>query len=375
MDKIRVVVVDEDVVWRDRLREALEAISDIEVAGAAPTGKIGLDKLGFTSADVVLLSSRVTGPCSEEFVREALHKHPQLGIVVTTLVDDRTGAENAVHAIEKGAFDFVVKPAGVDQKRMSSFREMLLARIRGFSIRRYSRLARGLTGGGSPRQTAVAVQSGRAESSGGVAAAEVATTATPPPGTRPEAVLIGASTGGPEALSLLIPSLPAGLSVPVLVVLHMPRVFTKPMAASLDRKSPLNVHEAVDGEEAVAGTVYLAPGGAHLRVESGTRRRAILRVVNGESVNGCKPSVDVLFESAAPVFRSRALAVVLTGMGSDGTKGLAELRKWNTPAVVQDRQSSVVWGMPGSAVRAGLVDEELGIEQIAQRIADLAGPR
>jgi len=182
---------------------------------------------------------------------------------------------------------------------------------------------------------------------------------------------MGVSTGGPEVLAEIIPEFPAWFPLPIVIVLHMPKHFTGRMAEALDRKSELAVSEAAEGDVLQPGHVYLAPGGLHLVLDRDTRQRIALRTVDDPPENGCKPSVDVLFRSAARVLGHRVLAVVLTGMGEDGTRGLGELKKHKVRVLVQDEATSVVWGMPGSAVRAGYADEVLPLGRIAPRISEL----
>jgi two-component system chemotaxis response regulator CheB len=272
--------------------------------------------------------------------------------------------DRAILALEAGAFDFVLKP---DRRTrgdaVASLRRLLLPKIRCFSIRRYSQAAKAGTQPG-PASAAVSVRpedllprTARRLAAGRLPAIEV--------------VVVGASTGGPEALSKLIPALPRDFPLPVLTVLHMPKLFTARMAAALAKESAIPVSEACDGETAAAGHAYLAAGGMHLKVERGTRRRTVLRLTDDPPENGCKPAVDVLFRSAAAAFGERVLAVLLTGMGEDGTRGLAELKRLRAPAIVQDEATSVIWGMPGSAVKAGLADEVLPLARIAPRIVEL----
>jgi two-component system, chemotaxis family, protein-glutamate methylesterase/glutaminase len=180
-------------------------------------------------------------------------------------------------------------------------------------------------------------------------------------------LLVGCSTGGPDALARFLPRLPADLGVPVLVVQHMPPVFTAMLAQRLDKLAALEVREAVDGEEVLPGRVLLAPGDHHLRVRrSGTAVRAVLD--QGPQENFCRPAVDVLFRSALEVYGGGALATVLTGMGQDGLAGARQLAAAGARILVQDEDSSVVWGMPGAVAGAGLADDVLPLEELADRV-------
>jgi two-component system chemotaxis response regulator CheB len=180
--------------------------------------------------------------------------------------------------------------------------------------------------------------------------------------------LIGVSTGGPAALAVLLPALPADLNAPVLIVQHMPPMFTKPLAASLARKTALHVKEAQDGDVAQANGIYLAPGGAQMKVVAGTRGETVLRITDDPPENGCKPAVDYLFRSAALQFPGRAVATILTGMGNDGTAGLRLLKRGGCRSIAQDEATCVVFGMPKEAIAAGLIDTVAPLDRIAAAI-------
>ena len=185
-------------------------------------------------------------------------------------------------------------------------------------------------------------------------------------------ILIGVSTGSPGALSSVIPALPANLDSPVFVVQHMPQTFTRPLAANLSSKSALPVTEASDGENALPGHVYLAPGGRHMKLAPGLRGEIFIRVTDDPPENNCRPSVDYLFRSAGLYFPGRSIAVVLTGMGSDGTLGLRLLKRAKCLAIAQDEGSCVVFGMPKAAIETGLVDLILPLDGIAEAITHAA---
>jgi two-component system, chemotaxis family, protein-glutamate methylesterase/glutaminase len=188
----------------------------------------------------------------------------------------------------------------------------------------------------------------------------------------PAVLVIGSSTGGPEALAKVLPQLPASLPVPVLVVQHMPPVFTRQFAQRLDRLSPLRVVEAADGSPLLPGTVHLAPGDHHLLVRGGGQggsRSLHSGLTQGPPENFCRPAVDPLFRSAVTAYDGAVLALVLTGMGSDGRSGAAEVRAAGGTVIVQDQASSVVWGMPGAISQAGLADEVLPLDRIPEAIA------
>ena len=187
-------------------------------------------------------------------------------------------------------------------------------------------------------------------------------------------VLIASSTGGPRALSILLPDLCRRIDLPILIVQHMAAPFTQSLAASLDRQCAHTVIEASDGDAVRPGTVYIAPGGKHLLLRGGAGK--VITALNEQPPeNGCRPAADVLFRSAAAIPDAAAVAVVLTGMMNDGTRGLGPLKRTGAHAIAQDEATSVVWGMPGSAVAAGLVDEVLPLEQIAAGVQAVVASR
>jgi two-component system chemotaxis response regulator CheB len=186
-------------------------------------------------------------------------------------------------------------------------------------------------------------------------------------------IVIGVSTGGPEALSHILPELPASFPVPIIIVLHMPQFFTQSMAQELDHKSEMRVKEAEDGEMVQKGSVYLARGGKHLLIKRKDLDQFMLYHDDGPEVNGCKPSVDVFFESVEKVMKQKIIAIILTGMGEDGVKGISRLKERGAVTIAQDSNTSIVWGMPGAAVRAGVIDEVLPVHVIANRLIELTG--
>ena len=193
----------------------------------------------------------------------------------------------------------------------------------------------------------------------------------PPRSFRPQCpiVLIGVSTGGPGALAQLIPALPASLAAPVFVVQHMPPLFTKALAESLQLKSAIRVSEAVDGETASPGSVYIAPGGKQMKLAAGPKGDIVIQLTDDPPERNCRPSADYLFRSAANHFPGRSVAAILTGMGDDGTSGLRLLKRSACVTIAQDEASCVVYGMPREAVQAGVIDTVLPLDEIAVAIA------
>jgi two-component system chemotaxis response regulator CheB len=285
-----------------------------------------------------------------EAVRAIRATRSRVPIIMFSTLTER-GASATLDALSAGANEYVTKPANVGSvaQSMESVRQQLIPKIKALT-------GRPMSSGPAP-----------------VAAAPVA--ARPPaPRTRapkePAVLVIGSSTGGPEALSKVLPLLPAALPVPVLVVQHMPPVFTRQFAQRLDRLCALTVVEAGDGTPLVPGTVHIAPGDFHLTVgTSGTARRTALNQAPPE--NFCRPAVDVLFRSAVAAYDGAVLGVVLTGMGSDGRIGAGQIRDAGGTVIAQDQATSVVWGMPGAVTQAGFADEVVPLGRVAEAIIRL----
>lgn len=349
MNPIRVMVVDDSVVVRKIVTDVLSADPDIEVVGTAVNGKIAVGKLEQLKPDLVTMDIEMPEMNGIEAVRairagQGGTAHSRVPIVMFSTLTER-GASATLDALSAGANEYVTKPANVGSvsQSMESVREQLIPKIK--------------------------VLTGRPVTTGPAAAPPPPRPAAPRTGPHklPAVLVIGSSTGGPEALAQVLPKLPANLPVPILLVQHMPPVFTRQFAQRLDRLSALRVVEAADGSPLVPGTAHLAPGDHHLTVRA-TARGLHTGLNQGPPENFCRPAVDPLFRSAVTAYDGAVLAVVLTGMGSDGRNGAAEIRSAGGTVVVQDQATSVVWGMPGAIAQAGLADEILPLDRIPDAI-------
>ncbi len=349
MDPIRVLVVDDSVVVRKIVTDVLSSDPAIEVVGSAVNGKLALGKVEALKPDLVTMDIEMPEMNGIEAVRAIRARRNRVPIVMFSTLTER-GASATLDALSAGANDYVTKPANVGSvaQSMESVREQLIPKIKALTGRPAG------PGAGAARLPAAPV-------------------AVRPPAPRtaptkaPAVLVIGSSTGGPEALARVLPALPASLPVPVLLVQHMPPVFTRQFAQRLDRLSALRVVEAVDGTPLRPGTVHLAPGDHHLTVR-GSGRGATTTLSQGPPENFCRPAVDPLFRSAVTAYDGAVLSVVLTGMGSDGRAGASAIRDAGGTVVVQDQATSVVWGMPGAVATAGLADEVLPLDRIAEAI-------
>jgi two-component system chemotaxis response regulator CheB len=349
MAPIRVLVVDDTVVVRRLVSDVLGECADIEVVGTASNGRTALGLIAALKPDVVTLDIEMPVMDGLATLAELRPAHPTLPVIMFSTLTER-GASATFRALELGANDYVTKPSAMRDRAAS------LAAVRGSLVP----LVR-LWGRRQARPLPVSRTAPATASAARTAPTRFASR-TPVRG-----VVIGVSTGGPPALSSLIPSLPADLSVPVLVVQHMPPVFTRLLAERLDELSAVRVHEAKQGMLVEPGHVYIAEGSHHLVLDS---RAGVVRLVldDGPAENSCRPSVDVTLRSAAEVWGMSTLAVILTGMGSDGLEGVRVLRETGARVVVQDEATSVVWGMPGAVARAGVADEVVPLDDISTAI-------
>lgn len=358
---LRVLVADDSSLFRRAVAEALASLPEVEVVGSSPNGRLALQKVAELKPDLLTLDIEMP-EMDGLAVLEALRQMGSATSVIVISALTQRGGRLTMQALEKGAFDFITKPQSrsAEESRATLVRE-LGPRLRALSHRRQIRSLLQPGASSSLARTPPPVSASVRK------AAPVPERPAPVRVSRPELVLIGVSTGGPAALVRLLPPLPKDLGVPVVIVQHMPPVFTQSLAESLAGKCSLQVREACDGERLEAGTVLIAPGGRQLRLVSGTDGIRT-QVTDDPPENNCRPAVDYLFRSAANQLPGRAMAVILTGMGNDGTLGLRLLRRHGCFAIAQDEATSVVFGMPKSAIEAGLVDVVLPIDAIAGRI-------
>jgi two-component system chemotaxis response regulator CheB len=362
---VTVLVVDDSVVIRRLVTNALSVDPDIVVVGTASSGRLALQKIAQLKPDVVTLDVEMPDMNGLEALVELRKTHRRLPVIMFSTVTER-GASATLDALSKGANDYVTKPSSVGSadEAMESVRRQLIPKIKA--------LAAWAAGGDKhrtrPAPAAPPKELPRARTPRAAApAAPVARPMRLAVHARVEAVAIGVSTGGPDALTVVLAQLPADLRVPIFVVQHMPPVFTRLFAERLSARCPLTVTEAKHGDVVRPGYVYVAPGDFHMTVErSGTDVR--IATNQDEPEAWCRPAVNVLFRSVARVYAGASLAVVLTGMGHDGLRGVEVLHAKGAQIVVQDEESSIVWGMPGAVATAGLADRIVPLSGVAEEI-------
>ena len=351
MPKIRVLVVDDSVVVRRMVSDALAADPQIEIAGTAANGKIALAKIPQVNPDIVILDiemPELDGLGTLVGIRKSI---PSLPVIMYSTLTER-GAEKTFEALSKGATDYVTKPSNVGSaaQALECIRTQLIPKIKGICGR-----AAGIE---LPPNLVVSPL---------VNKSIPPRTAMPRREERIDIVAIGVSTGGPNALAELIPVLPRDFPVPIVIVQHMPPVFTGLLAERLSAKSQITVQEGCAGAVLKPGCAWIAPGNFHMTVE-GDQQKVILRTHQGPPENSCRPAADVLLRSVAQVYKPHALAVIMTGMGQDGLRGCEHIRELGGLILAQDQASSVVWGMPGFVANAGLADKIVPLDQLGPEI-------
>jgi two-component system chemotaxis response regulator CheB len=358
VDKVlKAIVVDDMAVARRFLEKVLAKVSGVEVVGTASNGEEALQLIESCQPDVVFLDIEMPVMDGIEALSAIKRDFPEIAVLMVSSVTD---AGRTMEALRLGAIDFIPKPEAASDAEVV-LRGQFGRALRIVASQRRKRKRDAGTSGRSARPAKVA---------------PIAPDATPrgPAGHDSRLIVIGVSTGGPCALEQLIPALGNSIDCPVLIVQHMPKGFTESLAQSLDRKSNLTVTEAKDGDPLAPGCVLLAPGGLHMEIKKARGRDGLysVQLMDTPAVNECRPSVDVLFESISKDFEGQVLATILTGMGTDGRRGVQGLRKKGTYVLAQDEESCVVYGMPRAIVEAGLADEILSLDGISQRIIEFS---
>ena len=376
-DPIRVMIVDDAVVVRGLVSRWIDEEPDLKTVASVRTGRDAVDQVLRVNPDVVLLDIDMPDLDGLSALPLLLEKKRDLTVIMASTLT-RRNAEVSLKALSLGAADYIPKPATNREVTTSvTFRRELIEKVRQLGARR-KRGFPSMPAEPRARQPFAVPSAPGTQPRKKFSVAEPRTVAPQPVAGEiklrpfspllPRVLLVGSSTGGPQALTALVERIkPVYGRAPVLITQHMPPTFTTILAEHLARASGQTAHEAVDGEPVVPGTIYLAPGGKHMTVIKRNNQPAI-SLNEGPMVNFCRPAVDPLFASAAQVWGSAILAVVLTGMGSDGTRGAEDIVAAGGSVIAQDEATSVVWGMPGAAAHAGVCAAVLPLDQIGPKI-------
>ncbi len=358
--KIRVMVVDDSVVIRRLISRVLEEDSDIEVVGTAANGVVALQKIEELAPDVMTLDIEMPEMDGLETLSRVHQTHPHVRVIMFSTLTER-GAKATIDSLLRGANEYVTKPSndGHAEESMQRLRTVLLPKLKQFFLHGVIPAPSAAESASVPRSVPPAKPK--------------FTISKPAPRTKPfQIVAIGVSTGGPSALSEVLPTIPANFPLPIVIVQHMPPLFTQFLADRLDARCKIHVVEAKDHMDLEPGTAYIAPGDYHMRfTRAGLQTRIILD--QGPPENSCRPAVDVMLRSAADVYHGDVLVTILTGMGHDGRLGAEYVKKCGGYLIAQDSETSVVWGMPGAVVEAGLADDVVDLQSVGQCIMKQVG--
>lgn len=362
MAKIKVLIVDDSAFMRKLISDFLSEHSEIEVVGTARNGEDAIKKRKALKPDVITLDVEMPVLNGLEVLKLFMKEEPIPVVMLSSTT--REGADTTLQAIQAGAVDFVAKPSGSISIDLHKIKTELIEKVLSASKANLSKI----NFAEEFKEKELAGKIDAAGTQDQKTANKLYASGSKRERNSKKIVCIGTSTGGPRALQQVLSSLPADIDAPILVVQHMPAGFTKSLAGRLDTLSQITVKEAEDGELLQKGTAYIAPGGFHLEIKNIGASLAV-RLAETAPRSGHRPSVDVMFESISCIKNYSSIAVIMTGMGSDGAKGIIELKKnGNVKVIAESDETSIVFGMPKAAIATNLVDEVANVEQIAESI-------
>lgn len=354
-DKVRVMVVDDTITYRQILSNVVKILPNAELVGTASSGKTALMKIKSLKPDLVFLDVMMPEMDGIETLQHMKEVNPTVQVVMVSGFD-MANAKATLDSLENGALDFVAKPKARDMQDGIEQLKHSLEPLVEVVMQKMGK-------SGTPVQPVIPSPAPRHPVSSVVGTGQK--------DGKYDLVLIGISTGGPNALQKLFESIEGELDCPVLIVQHMPPMFTRSLADRLSSLSSMDIVEAEDNQSAQSGKVYIAPGGKHMVLREKAGGDYQIKIIDSPPVNHCKPAVDVLFRSVAAFRNINMLCVIMTGMGRDGTAGVRAVKRKGNYCIIQDESSSVVWGMPGSVYGESLADEVLPLDKLGQRIVEL----
>jgi two-component system, chemotaxis family, protein-glutamate methylesterase/glutaminase len=345
-NKIKVLIVDDSLFMRQMISDILRKDPEVEVLGTATNGEEGLKKIKILKPDVVTLDYEMPGLNGVATLKKIMRQHPVPVVMISAYT--KKGGEVTLEALANGAVDYILKPSGSISLDIDSISLEIVRKIKNASKANLDAAKKSANLYGTPRKAPKGVS-------------------------HDIAVVVGSSTGGTKGVELIIESLPSGFPAPVLIVQHMPEMFTALFANRLNRLASITVKEGEEGDEVKKGIAYIAPGGWHMKISDKNHKskNINLSLTKDPPIFGLRPAIDPLMESVSQIYGASTIGVILSGMGSDGTNGMCAISESHGMTLAQDEATSVVFGMPRRAIESGAVDDVLPIDKIPERIMEL----
>jgi len=364
-EPLKILIVDDTAIFRKIIKDILIEIPGVEVVGVAQNGNIALKKLSCLKPDLLILDIEMPEMSGIEVLEYLKNEEIAIGAVMLSSLT-QTGSAITIKALELGAFDFIAKPQKNNlEENKQAVKDSITPILKAFARKK---AADNTSKNKITRKSVSSTLDKRRKAS-------LSALSTNKPGRlkkgRAELVAIGISTGGPNALASMLPEIPGDIGVPILIVQHMPPVFTGSLAKSLNAKCSIKVKEAVNRESLIPNTAYIAPGGKQMKIASNADgKNRIIKITDDPPENSCKPSADYLFRSVSQHYTGSATGIIMTGMGADGTQGLKLMHESGSIIIAQDEASCIVYGMPKEAIEAGIVDVIVPLHRIAGKISE-----
>ena len=376
MEPLRVLVVDDTIVYRKIVSDVIAGIPGVTVVGTANNGKIALSRIRSLKPDLITLDVEMPEMNGLQVLEQLRHEHLETDTIMVSTLTVK-GGEMTIKALELGAFDFIAKPMeGTMAENMAAVTALLTPMVRTIQKKKETRQRireRALSGKTAPLSDSPRFQPSAIKPDARLAQMRQALS---PSRSSSEIIALGISTGGPNALARMMPMLPADINVPIVIVQHMPPLFTQSLANSLNAKCQISVREAKHGDILEPNVALIAPGGKQMRIAAhGDGKRRLVQITDDPPMNSCKPSADYLFFSVATHYVGRSTGVIMTGMGSDGSKGLKLMKGNGARIIAQNEETCTVFGMPKEPIESGIVDSVAPLDRIADEIVKTLRPR